>query len=333
MFSMLKSVNRVHQQWDEFWFTPCDAATLCVIRILLGFCLLWHYACGFSAADFIGPDAWVALNTSQTAGVLEIAGTGGRNSPSLWIWVTSETGVWWTYAFFLAAIVCLTIGVASRAACVMVLLGHLSFAHRCPPTVYGIDFILSVLLLYLIIAPVGAEFSVDRWISRCIRKQKPISEGRQLFWNANFSIRLIQIQMCIIYFCSGIAKLQGASWWDGTAIWYAIATPEVWIFDLNDLLVRHPFMVEIASLVGSVVTLVFEISFAFLIWKPAARPLILCTALVLHTGIGVLMGLSGFSAVMLTGCVAFISPEFIRSRQQRCFSMLSAEEVPVPGRA
>jgi len=332
MFPMLKSMNRALQRWNEFWFIPGDAATLGVIRILLGLCLLWHYACGFSAADFIGPDAWVGLDPSHGTDVLEIAKADGRNAPSLWIWVTSETGVQWTYSFFLAAIVFLTIGFVSRVACVTVLLGHLSFAHRCPQVVYGIDYVLSSLLLYLIIAPAGAEFSVDRWISRHVRKQKTVWEGRQLSWNATFSMRLIQIHMCIIYFCSGMAKLQGASWWDGTAIWYAIALPEMWTFDLNALLVRHPFVVEIISLIGTVATLAFEISFAFLIWKPAVRPLILCSAVVLHAGIGVLMGLSGFSAVMLTGCVAFVRPESIRFLGQRIFTNFHAGELPAPDR-
>ena len=35
---------------------------------------------------------------------------------------------------------------------------------------------------------------------------------------ANLAIRLIQVHMCVIYLFSGLGKLKGDTWWEGSAI-------------------------------------------------------------------------------------------------------------------
>lgn len=312
MKSVIQSLIAMQRRWNEFWFTPSDAATLGLIRICLGLCLLWSYAGGISALDYIGPDGWISSTASQKIDELEVAAMGGTYHPSLWKYLASESAAWWTFLGFLAAIICFTIGLASRGSNLIVLLGHLSFAHRCPMTIYGFDLVLAPLLLYLLFGPSGNDYSVDRWLARKRVLFWRNSPRYAETWNATFATRLIQVHMCIIYFCSGMAKLQGANWWDGTAIWYAIAVPEMWAFDLSGILMRFPLAVEIGSLLGTLMTLGFEIGFPFLIWNPRFRPLMLLTAVILHLGIGVMMGLYGFSAVMLTGCFSFVSPATTR---------------------
>ena len=38
---------------------------------------------------------------------------------------------------------------------------------------------------------------------------------------------MIQVHLCVVYFFSGCGKLLGASWWEGTALWGAIANDAV----------------------------------------------------------------------------------------------------------
>ena len=98
---------------------------------------------------------------------------------------------------------------------------------------------------------------------------------------ANMAQRLIQVHMCVIYLFAGISKLQGPSWWSGEAMWRAFANLEYQSLDMT-WLAWHPWLVNLMSHVS----VVWEIAFCVLIWKPLWRPLMLAVAVVLHVGIG-----------------------------------------------
>ena len=46
------------------------------------------------------------------------------------------------------------------------------------------------------------------------------------FEKIHVAIRLIQIHLCIIYLVSGLSKLLGKAWWEGTAVWGTLASFE-----------------------------------------------------------------------------------------------------------
>lgn len=190
---------------------------------------------------------------------------------------------------------------------VIVWLGHLSFVHRAYFAWSGMDTVLAMLTFYLMFAPTGSALSLDR------RGQAPSAS-----WTANLVVRLIQVHMCIIYLFAGLGKLQGARWWDGTAVWHTLVLSEFAPFDVTWLGHLGDETCHLISNLGVLVTLAFEISFTFLIWNPRIRPVLLTTALMLHGGIGLFMGLGSFGAAMLTGCLAFIPPETVRFAIQAC---------------
>ena len=45
------------------------------------------------------------------------------------------------------------------------------------------------------------------------------------------SIRLIQIHLCLIYLCSGLSKLHGESWWNGSAVLQILMLDNIAPFD------------------------------------------------------------------------------------------------------
>jgi hypothetical protein len=77
---------------------------------------------------------------------------------------------------------------------------------------------------------------------------------------------------------------------------------------------------HLVSVSGVVLTLFYEISFIFLIWNRTLRPIMLFLALMMHLGIGLFMGLGTFSAIMLTGCLAFVAPTSLRWLLETVFS-------------
>ncbi|WP_442510352.1 HTTM domain-containing protein [Novipirellula sp. SH528] len=308
--------------WSDFWFTSIDPATLSVVRICAGFVVLYIFlSCAPERLNLIGPNAWI---DSQAIGNLQQLGTESAEGTdefvarwwgqSIWNHVHSEAAASALYWGLVTAAFCFMVGCFSRTANLLVLVGHLSFVHRSYVAWFGMDSILAMILLYLLIGPSGRAYSVDRWIRnwRAKKSDSPLPETGDDSWLANVSLRMIQIHMCVIYLCSGLAKLQGETWWDGTAVLRSLMGYELAPVDLRWLGNFSDVQLEWFSSLSVVATLVFEIGFAFLIWNRLLRPLLLVGAIGLHMGIATLMGLIGFGLIMITGCLAFVAPSSIR---------------------
>jgi hypothetical protein len=76
---------------------------------------------------------------------------------------------------------------------------------------------------------------------------------------------------------------------------------------------QHRWLWELVTTGGTLFTLAFEISFAFLVWNRSLRPLLIVGAVLLHLGIALCMGLVAFSMMMLTGVLAFVPAKVVCS--------------------
>ena len=128
----------------------------------------------------------------------------------------------------------------------------------------------------------------------------------------------MQFNLCLIYFTSGVSKLQGAAWWSGTAIWGTIANPEFspihyeWFLALLRFLASHRWLWELSMTLGATFTLATELGFPFLVWLRPWRWMMLCMAVMLHTGIAMFMGLNTFSLMMIGLLMSFLPPETVQ---------------------
>ncbi|MCA9188020.1 MAG: hypothetical protein KDA99_20470, partial [Planctomycetales bacterium] len=114
--------------------------------------------------------------------------------------------------------------------------------------------------------------------------------------------------MCIIYFFAGIGKLQGDFWWDGTALWYALANYEYQSWDMT-WTAHTPWLIDLLTHI----TIAWEISYPALVWPRWTRPVVVALSVPLHLGIALCMGMITFGLIMLVGNMAFISPRLIRN--------------------
>lgn len=309
--------------WNRFWFTPRDPATLGVIRILGGAMLLYtHAVWTLGLEDFMGAHPWVPRASAEFIRAAQ-GPEAVRWTWSLLWWCDTPAKLWTVHAIALASFFCLTIGFQTRIASVLSFVFCASYANRVIASQFGLDQINMMLALYLMVGPSGAAYSVDRLIARW-RAGKPLGLPEPSIM-ANVAIRLIQIHMCVIYFNAGISKLQGQMWWEGSAIWGAVANLEYQSFDCT-WLCNHPYL-------GAFVThttVIWEISFAALVWNRMLRPLVLFVAVPLHLGIAFGMGMITFGFVMLYGCMAFVEPWVIRGVVDRWFTRrdgMPSEEV------
>jgi hypothetical protein len=278
---------------------------------MTGLVLLYDHAVwGLLLRDFFGPDSWISHDLVDF--VLK-----DQYTYTFW-WFVPPRWIWLAYALSMTALFWFTIGLWTRVSSVLSVVVVISFAHRVPEALFGLDKIIGMLTLYLAIGPSGRALSIDSWLAR--RRDRARSRpGRSVA--ANFALRLIQIHMCIAYFFAGASKLMGAAWWNGQAMWMVFANLEYQSVDMT-WTAAHPWAIEMLSHF----TLFWELSFCVLIWIPALRPLVLAGAVVLHLGIGATMGLWTFSLVMLIGCASFLPTE----RVAKLLVSLSGHSRSVP---
>src|SRR5437764_15409260 len=102
-----------------------------------------------------------------------------------------------THVAFLAVMFLFTIGFATRLTAVLTWVGVLSYIHRLPVFMYGMDTMMNIMVIYLMIGPSGARLSVDRLIQKWWAKkhgQAPPEVKPSV--SANFALRMLQVHFC-----------------------------------------------------------------------------------------------------------------------------------------
>lgn len=286
--------------WNRFWFTAIDPATLGLIRICAGGMMLYtHLVWTLGIGDFLMPGGWLepeAVRLYQR----------GSYTWSYWWWIDSPWLVWLIHLAGLVVFASLTLGLFSRVMSVLAFLITVSYAHRLAGAQFGLDQVNALLAMYLMIGPSGAAYSLDRWrqARRAGAKLGPAAPSV----GANIALRLIQLHLCVIYFFAGAAKLQGPSWWEGTALWGAVANLEYQSIDLT-WLVHWPLTLALCTHL----TVFWEITYPALIWPRLTRPIVLTLGVPLHLGIAIGLGMIPFAVIMLIANLAFVSPAIVRS--------------------
>jgi hypothetical protein len=250
---------------------------------------------------------------------------------SIWFEVTDPGWMMVVHCTFLVVFFLFTIGFCTRVTSILAWLAAISYIQRAPTSIFGMDTMMNILLIYLMIGPSGAALSVDRLVSRwwAIRQAQRNHQPMPPFSrpaprvSANVVLRLLQIHFCIIYMASGLSKLLGGVWWNGTAIWGTMAVFEYCPMQIGSyqallkFLCAHRWLWELAMNAGVAFTLFTEIGFPSLVWNRKLRWPMITVAVFLHTGIAMVMGLRTFSLLMLTMLIAFVPQETvdrIRSR-------------------
>jgi len=322
------------EQFDRFWFTPVAPNTIGLIRLLTGCLIFYITLCySFELLAFVGPDGIVnqgladhfRKNTSMyvmapewSENTIEITKT--NLSWSVFYHATSPYWIWAFHLGFLTANFCMAIGFFSRTSSILSWIGALAYVHRAPSGLFGMDAMIMILLFYMIIAPGGEIYSLDHYFQKMRRKKAGDpnwNESPKPLILSNFVTRMIQIHFCIIYLAAATSKLQGSSWWNGTALWGVLAN-----YSFNPMhisaytsvlvfLTKHKVLWEIIMTTGCVYTIILESSFPFLVWNRKLKWIMICGSIILHTGIGILMGLTTFSLCMVALVLGFVPPEFI----------------------
>lgn len=274
--------------WDRFWFTPQQTSTLAVFRIAFGLVVTgWMVSLLPNLFAFFGPEAILPshpLGASGVWGLLAIS--------------TSQPAVIVLFVATLAGSLALTVGLRTRLAAIVVFVGILSFQRANPMLLNSGDGLLRNLALFCALAPSGAALSLDRL------RTVP---GR--FWEfparAPWAVRLIQIQLSVVYLSTVWQKIQGDHWRDGTAVSYALRIEDIHRFPTPSLVTDSVIVSEILTF-G---TLSLEVGLAVLVWNSVARPWVLSLGVMFHLMIEYSTLVGFFSLIILTAYLAFLPPK------------------------
>ena len=280
--------------WNDLFFAARDPRLAGVLRIGYGILLLINLA-------MWAPD--LRLWFSE-AGLLPLAAARdivNEHAPTVLGWISAEWWSWLCYGVLVAAAVLLTVGWHSRIQAIVVLIGLTSFQNRNYAIVDGEDTVFRLFAFYLALCPAGWAFSLDARR----RKRRGLPEEPPIPWG----LRLLQIQMSVIYLSSAIEKSMGSEWTSGTALYY--------VSRLDDSFGRLPvpgFLFETLWITKLLTwsVLALEWGLPVFLWIKKTRRAALVVAIVFHLSIEYSMNLFLFHWLMILGLLSFAEFDELR---------------------
>lgn len=290
--------------WTHFLFQPTDVRQYALLRIALG-SLITLYLLGFIPlfTDQFSPQGW--LGTKRE---LDLYHSG---SWSILFLTPSQTQSWVFFSIALISAVAFTLGLLTRLFGFITLISLISMWNRNPLIMDGDDAILRIMLFYLLLSPSGHALSID---SR-VRHYKLQAE----IW----PLRLIQIQLILVYFVSGWVKFHSPEWLNGTVLQYVLIHPEYSRWNFNGLM-KQPVFLNILDWLAFMI-MWWEVLFPVLMLFRISRIAAIGTGVIFHIGLLLLMHLRLFSVIMLMLYIAWIPTVFFRHSAR--WSRRSAEKV------
>jgi hypothetical protein len=297
----------------RWWTEPVRAERLAGLRIGLGAVLLLDVLLTYlpNLGDLFGrnslgsPDIfafytrWPHWRWSLMAGVEDPR----MLQAAAWVWVF--------------ATLCMTIGLFTRTSAVITWAFSTSFAGLNSCIDNAGDEIRGIILFYLMLSPCGAIWSIDHWWQRMASRralalgsvdQGVHTSGRPIFIHP-WPLRLLMVQMVLMYFSNGMFKLSGDTWRSGTSLYYVLADLTLARWSYAQITV--PFW--IAKLLTWLV-LVWEAGFPLWVALPWTRKAALLFGVAFHLGIGLSMELGSFVPYALCLYLPLVPWERLGSR-------------------
>jgi hypothetical protein len=305
--SIARLASALLRGWNRFWFTPVPASTLVLWRTALGVTsIAWLLAIVVDLETFFGEN-------------------GLRPNPfyadhriGLFQWVESDWALWLVWCASLASAVAVTAGRWVKPAAIVLFYGVLSIELDNTSILNAGDVLLRIWLAYFAIF---ALLTPSRCLEVPLLGTRPTDGGgavrhahhgslhhgnavavRQYPMVPSWLLRLVQLQMTVIYPAGLFKKLDGSNWRDGTAALYALGLEDFERFPVPSLLTDSLTVGWILTYA----TLAVEISVPFLLWTRRTRRFAIAAGIGLHVGFDYALRVGFFAWGMIIGYVAFL---------------------------
>ena len=273
--------------WYRLWFEPQSPAPICMFRILLA-------AIVFLSSLTWAPDLFTWFGYDGIVSVETMRQYEEFNRLSLLDWLPPDNRfVLSLYVLLLLSALSLMVGFKSRLSALILFICLASFHHRNLLIFHSGDTLMRVCLFLLLFGPIDRMYAID-------------SRGKAPAQASPWVQNLLRFQIAIVYAHSFFSKMEGSTWWDGTAIYYALHMEDFYRFPVP-LLFDNIMTVKLATWS----TLVIELALWTLIWISGLRYYVLAAGVILHLGIDWSMNLPFFEDLMIASYVLFLKPEDI----------------------
>jgi hypothetical protein len=287
----------------RWWTDPVRAERLAALRIGLCTVLLLDVLLTYwpNAAVFFGRDSFGSPEVVTWMFPAERAPDPLSDATGWFSWLLRQPRWRWSLlrdvqdprvitaamAVWLVAISLTLVGLCTRLTAVVVWVLSTSFAYLNPNIDNAGDQVRGIILFYLMLTPCGAAWSLDAWLSRRGGPRVPA-------FIYPWALRLLFVQMVLIYFCNGVHKFVGHDWRAGTSLYLVLGDLTLARFSYTSLPVPYSLLRLSAWFV-----LVWEVMFPILVlWRPV-RVVALAFGAAFHVGIWVTMELGCFAPYML----------------------------------
>jgi len=265
-----------------WWTEPVRAERLAAFRIGVATVLLYDILiCYLPYLDvFLGPDSLGAADVFVERGADRIFHW------SIFRWVDDPIIVRVLFFAWAASALLLLVGAATRLSAVVAWALSVSTYHVNPYVINSGDNVRNALLFILMFCPAGAVWSVDAWL----RRARVTAATYVWPW----PLRLLFVQMAVLYFMSGAFKMLSPDWRSGTAMHYFLA-------DIAFTRLPHEWLPGAAVLgpIFDYVTLVWEIGFPVLVFVAITRKPTLWLGVLFHVSTWLLFRIGPFALYML----------------------------------
>jgi hypothetical protein len=274
------------------WMTaaPRAATALAVLRIVVGVLALVYYLRDYGQRHlFFGPDG--VYGSAAVAATTRELGT--FNLYSL-----SDSPVYFEVVFHAAilAAAAVTIGFGGRWAIAVHYVLLWSTYGQNPALLDGGDNLQMIVVPALVLTECTSRLGVHI-------RPRVNTPGLVRSTLHNTGLLLIAGQICVVYLMSGLYKVQGPLWQDGTALYSILRVPDFYFPGVTELL----FASDTLLVLGAYGTVLSSIAFPVLIiFRRGRLPAVLMMT-AFHLSIAFFMGLTAFAAIMVACDLVFAS--------------------------
>lgn len=286
------------------WMTGAERATysFSALRIIYGLAMLWfllvsavdrHYLWGIASG-------WVDPAVER------------RGYPWFFKMFSKDDAFAFdlSYGILIALVLLFLVGFATRVVTPVLLLFWVGLSTNSVFLTNGGDVVMRITLLFCVFANLSAHWSFDAWWRRT-RGAPFVSLGswvqripRWAITTAhNTALVLCAYQIILIYVNSGLLKLMGDEWLEGSALYYALNLDVFRVFPgLSDFVWQLSPFVLVSSWISIWAQLFFPV---LLLWR-TTRYAALIVLMGMHLGIGLFLGLWPFSLAMIALDLLFV---------------------------
>ncbi|MEV7419707.1 DCC1-like thiol-disulfide oxidoreductase family protein [Streptomyces sp. NPDC089919] len=302
---------------DRAGSSPLGVLGVSGARLLLGFVGFMYYASQYGDRTYLfGPKG--VLPWAEFTADLHDTGTFS-------LYAVSSSPLWFELVFHagMAAALAVTVGMGGRVCLAVHWVCLWSLYQRLPVLLDGGDNLAYLVIPMLMLTRCYDRLSVPTGLARRLAGRTPEFLRSLSTPLHNLGVLAIATQLCLVYVVSGLYKVQGRMWQDGTALFYVLRVAEFSLPGVSSLVYENDALVVL----GTYATTMFLVYFPLGILVPRLRPWAAAASIGFHLSIAVLMGLTGFALTMVACDLIFLSRP-LESALRRTTALLRRSSRP-----